>query len=288
MKKNKSFLVLHGPNLNLLGKREPGIYGTLTLKALNGLIYREAEKLGVSVDCHQSNHEGALIDLIQEAEAKYDGIVFNPGAFTHYSIALRDAVAAITVPIIEVHLSNIYGREDFRRQSVIAPVALGQISGLGSQGYLLALHALADKNGEKPSEERMLEAAGNRTMYKTRAIRGAIDVASNDEHEILSATAELLQQIAIKNNIKKEDAAAVFFSVTEDLNAVFPAKAARQMGWTDVPLFDVVEIDVPGALPRCIRVLLLLNTNKGLHEMVHVYLKGAVALRKDLQMPEYS
>lgn len=288
MKKNKSFLVLHGPNLNLLGKREPGIYGTLTLEALNELIYREAEKLGVSVDCHQSNHEGALIDLIQGAEEKYDGIAFNPGALTHYSIALRDAVAVITVPTIEVHLSNIYGREDFRHLSVIAPVALGQISGLGPQGYLLALQALADKSREKPPEERVEGAAGNRPMCKTRAIRGAIDVTSNDEHEILSATAELLQEIVIKNNIKKEDAAGIFFSVTKDLNAIFPAKAARQMGWTDVPLFDVVEIDVPGALPRCIRILLLLNTNKGLHEMVHVYLKGAVALRKDLQAPEYS
>lgn len=283
MNKNKKLLVLHGPNLNLLGKREPEIYGRLTLEELNNLVYREAERLGVSVDCHQSNHEGILIDLIHGAESKYDGIVFNPGAFTHYSIALRDAVAGVTVPTIEVHLSNISSREDFRHRSVIAPVAWGQISGLGPQGYLLAMRALVDREKEVFSREGNEETAGKQLISKTRAVRGAIDVSSNDENEILEATTELLQEMVTINNINKSDIAAVIFSVTSDLNAVFPAKAARRMGWTDVPLLDVAEIDVPGALPRCIRVLMFLNTDKSLLEIKHVYLKGAAALRKDLR-----
>jgi len=287
MKNNKCLLVLHGPNLNMLGKREPEIYGTLTLETLNTLICRKAEELGISVDCRQSNHEGVLIDLIQEAESKYNGIIFNPGALTHYSIALRDAIAGIAVPTIEVHLSNIYGREDFRHLSVIAPVARGQICGLGHQAYLLALEAFANESTQDQAAW-VLEKKINLSREKTRAVRGAIDVAMNDEQEILQATTELLREIILKNNIRKEDAVAVIFSVTADLNAAFPARAARQMGWNDVPLFDVVEIDVPGALPRCIRVLLLFNTNKGLHEMAHVYLKGAIALRKDLQTPDIS
>ena len=143
---NKRLLVLHGPNLNLLGKREPEIYGSLTIKSLNELIYGEAERLGIGVDCYQSNSEGTLIDLIHGAELRYEGIVINAGAFTHYSIALRDALAGVGVPAIEVHLSNIYAREEFRRQSVIAPVVWGQISGLGPQSYLLAMSALVNKD----------------------------------------------------------------------------------------------------------------------------------------------
>ena len=143
---NKRLLVLHGPNLNLLGKREPEIYGSLTIKSLNELIYGEAERLGIGVDCYQSNSEGNLIDLIHGAELRYEGIVINAGAFTHYSIALRDALAGVGVPAIEVHLSNIYAREEFRRQSVIAPVVWGQISGLGPQSYLLAMGALVNKD----------------------------------------------------------------------------------------------------------------------------------------------
>ncbi len=286
MKNMMRLLVLHGPNLNLLGKREPEIYGTLTLEALNGLICREAEELGIAVDCYQSNNEGTLIDLIHGAEEKYAGIVFNPGAFTHYSIALRDALAGIEIPAIEVHLSNIYGREEFRRQSVIAPAAWGQISGLGPQSYLLAMRALAQKNiltFSPEGETKKSHTDGRKSGSKVRAVRGAIDVQANDENKILEATTELLQQIVTNNNIVKEDIAAVIFSLTSDLNAVFPAKAARQIGWTDIPLFDTVEIAVPDALPRCIRVLMLVNTNTKVQEIKHAYLRGAAVLRDDLR-----
>jgi 3-dehydroquinate dehydratase II len=136
-------LVLHGPNLNLLGTREPTIYGSLSLATLDGLIRDHARRRGLRVECRQSNLEGQLVDWLQGAERDgFTGIVLNPGAFTHYSIALRDTVAAIGVPVVEVHISNIHGREEFRRHSVIAAVARGQISGLGAQSYLLALDAL--------------------------------------------------------------------------------------------------------------------------------------------------
>lgn len=137
-------LVLNGPNLNLLGKREPSIYGIFSLEEINNALSALAAELGVEISFRQSNHEGDLIDLLHRAAAEFDGIIFNPGAFTHYSYALRDAVAAIGIPTVEVHLSNIYAREDFRRHSVVAPVAAGQISGLGPKGYLLALRALAE------------------------------------------------------------------------------------------------------------------------------------------------
>jgi len=140
----KRILVLHGPNLNMLGKREPEVYGSLTLEQLNAELAAQAAKLGVAVECRQTNHEGILVDMIQAAEGAYDCIIINPAAFTHYSIAVRDALAAISTPAIEVHLSNIYRREEFRHHSVTAPVTVGQIAGFGSQGYMLALYAAVD------------------------------------------------------------------------------------------------------------------------------------------------
>ncbi len=137
-----SILALHGPNLNLLGQREPGIYGLLTLAEINRLLEEEGLKLQAKVFPLQSNHEGILVDTIHEALGQYQGILINAGAYTHTSVALRDAIAAVNLPTVEVHLSNIYRREDFRHHSYIAPVAIGQISGFGSQSYLLGLQAL--------------------------------------------------------------------------------------------------------------------------------------------------
>jgi len=138
----KAILVLHGPNLNLLGAREPEVYGRLTLAQVNREIERYGRRRGVRVQCRQSNHEGELIDALQTAERRgFGAIVFNPGAFTHYSLALRDAVTAARLPVIEVHLSNIHAREEFRRHSVIAPATRGQISGFGLQSYLLGVEA---------------------------------------------------------------------------------------------------------------------------------------------------
>jgi 3-dehydroquinate dehydratase-2 len=134
-------LCIFGPNLNLLGEREKDIYGTLTFGEIQELLREEARKRGILVEIFQSNHEGDIIDTIHEAKGRYDGIVINPGAYTHYSIAIRDALKAVGIPTIEVHMSNIYAREEFRRSSIIAPVCWGQISGLGHLGYLLALEA---------------------------------------------------------------------------------------------------------------------------------------------------
>ena len=140
-------LVLNGPNLNLLGTREPEIYGSLTLEHINERLRRRAEAAGLDMECLQSNHEGVLVDAIQAAQGTMDYIILNAAAFTHYSIAIRDAIAAIDVPVIEVHLSNIHRREEFRHKSVIAPVVLGQIAGLGAESYMAALEAIICRMG---------------------------------------------------------------------------------------------------------------------------------------------
>ncbi len=139
-------LVIHGPNLNMLGKRDPAHYGTKTLEEINSALRERAKALGVEIEAFQSNHEGSLIDFIQEHAPGADGIIINPGALTHYGLSLRDALADAQLPAIEVHLSNIHAREDFRRKSVIAPVTKGQISGQGWQGYIAALEMLCARD----------------------------------------------------------------------------------------------------------------------------------------------
>ena len=139
-----SILVLHGPNLNLLGEREPQVYGRMTLEAIDAHLVESGHHLGVAVQCRQSNHEGALIDALQEARTWAQGVVFNPGGYTHTSVALRDAISAISIPVVEVHLSNVYAREEFRHTSLISGVCLGKIAGFGWRSYLLGLNALVD------------------------------------------------------------------------------------------------------------------------------------------------
>jgi 3-dehydroquinate dehydratase-2 len=141
-------LILHGPNLNLLGKREPDKYGTKTLAEINAAIEALAQELGVEVEIFQSNAEYELVNKIQEAIDVFDGIIINPAAYTHTSVALRDAVLAFNKPCVEVHLSNIHSREEFRQKSYLAPVCTGQISGFGAESYLLGLRALASLRGK--------------------------------------------------------------------------------------------------------------------------------------------
>ncbi len=147
--KKQSILVLHGPSLNLLGAREPHIYGATTLSEIDAALKAEGEKLGLEVRCLQSNHEGALIDALHDARSWAAGVIVNPGGYTHTSIALRDAIAAIGLPVVEVHLSNTEAREEFRHRSLIAPVCVGTIRGFGWRSYLLGLQALVGVLGRE-------------------------------------------------------------------------------------------------------------------------------------------
>jgi 3-dehydroquinate dehydratase-2 len=140
----KKILVIHGPNLNMLGKREPELYGSQTLEDMNAGLVAKGKSFGIEVDTFQSNHEGAIIDKIQEAEGVYGGLIINPAAYTHTSIGIRDAVLVLKMPVIEIHLSNIYKREPFRHKSLLADVVTAQLAGFGPMGYLLALEAMAE------------------------------------------------------------------------------------------------------------------------------------------------
>jgi len=161
-------LVLHGPNLNLLGIREPSVYGTTTLEAINGDISKLADELGMTVDIRQSNHEGELVTWIQQAPAECDGVILNPAAYTHTSVAIRDALAAVDMPAVEVHLSNIHRREEFREHSYVSAVVLGQISGFGPIGYLLALRGLYEHLSTR-SQGSPASGSGSRRTGEIRA-----------------------------------------------------------------------------------------------------------------------
>lgn len=153
MGEKMKLLILHGPNLNMLGTREPEVYGSKTLRDIDTALIELGKELGADLKCFQSNHEGVLIDELQDARAWADGVIFNPGGFTHTSVALRDTVAAIGIPVIEVHLSNVYAREEFRRHSMISGVCRGKIVGFGWRSYTLGLRALVeiliDKHGDR-------------------------------------------------------------------------------------------------------------------------------------------
>ncbi len=144
-------MVIHGPNLNLLGEREPEVYGRTTLAEIDALLAEQARAAGFRAECHQSNHEGEIVELLHRAGREAAAVVLNPGAFTHYSLAIRDAAAALDIPLIAVHLSNVYRREPFRHRSVVAAVATGQVSGFGALSYRLAMEAALTLAGGEPA-----------------------------------------------------------------------------------------------------------------------------------------
>lgn len=170
-------VVLHGPNLNLLGTREPHIYGHTTLREIDDDLRQLGAELGLSVETFQSNHEGALIDRVQQAHGKAAGMIVNAGGLTHTSVSLRDAIAAIKIPTVEVHLSNLYTREEFRHHSFLAPVCLGQIAGLGAIGYRLALEALAKlvhgQGAPGPSQTSPMNLSPAKSRSATSSKKGA-------------------------------------------------------------------------------------------------------------------
>ncbi len=145
-------LLLHGPNLNLLGTREPGVYGSMTLDNINEKMIALGKELGAEIKCLQSNHEGALIDALHDARMWAGGVVFNPGGYTHTSVALRDAISAIVIPVIEVHLSNVYAREEFRHTSLVSAVCKGKVSGFGWRSYDLGLRGLVNLINDQPTQ----------------------------------------------------------------------------------------------------------------------------------------
>lgn len=165
----KSILVIHGPNLNLLGTREPGIYGRVTLEGINADLSQTARSAGVRVVFFQSNHEGEIVSKIGAASGSHDGILINPAAYTHTSVAIRDAVAAVKLPVVEVHLSNIYAREAFRHQSLISPVAAGQITGFGPHSYTLGLLALVRLLSPAPARKAAGKKAAKPAKRKKRS-----------------------------------------------------------------------------------------------------------------------
>lgn len=144
----RKILVIHGPNLNLLGQREVNIYGDVTIDEINNGLIKTAKAKKISLEILQSNHEGEIVEAIGKAKGKFDALLINPAAYTHTSVAIRDAISAVSLPTVEVHLSNIYAREEFRHTSLIAPVAKGQVSGFGKMSYILGLEALAGLLGE--------------------------------------------------------------------------------------------------------------------------------------------
>lgn len=143
----KKLLVINGPNLNLLGEREPGIYGDDTYESLSEMIMDKADEMNIKCEIFQSNHEGAIIDKLHSARMNFNGVILNAGAYTHYSYAIRDAISAISIPVVEVHISNVFARDEFRKNSVIAPVCKGSISGFGFSSYFLAMDALVKYYG---------------------------------------------------------------------------------------------------------------------------------------------